>query len=174
MFKLADLPLLKSDIGLPVYRPDILVPKPEHRGTLLVSHTFDKQSFLPGLQAIGRGHGVKLTAMLQAALLMGVYDSSDPKPSSQERYKGFSVMDLRNAHLIPPYSERNKYVNNAAILHTFYVPCNLLKSEGMSDNFWKAAIFIGDQWTMVKAKKEIAKTAEADAKSFIDSVKNHK
>jgi hypothetical protein len=163
--------LLKPDIGLPVYRPDILVPTPDHRGTLLVSHTFDDQRFLPQLRAIGRGNGVKLTAMLQAALLIAVNDLSDPKPSSEELYKSFSVMDLRNAHLIPPYGKRNKYVNNAAILHTFYVPCNLLKNEGMSDNFWRATTFIGDLWTVVKAKKEMAKTAEADAKSFI---KNHK
>jgi hypothetical protein len=49
-------------------------------------------------------------------------------------------MDLRH-HVIPPYGERNEYVNNAVTLHTFDVPCSLLETDGKSEKFWKVAAF---------------------------------
>jgi hypothetical protein len=164
--------VLKSDIGLPVYRPDIVVPKPEHRSTLIVTHTFEKEDFLSQVRAKGRRHEVKLTAMLQAALLLAVYDMADPKSGSRECYRSSSVMDLRNGELMSPYGERNKYVNNAVVLHTFEVPCDLLKTEGNIEDFWKVATLLSDKWTLAKKQKDMATFTEATAKLFVESVNN--
>lgn len=80
-------------------------------------------------------------------------------------------MDLRNGYMIPPYGERYNYVNCAVAIHSIQVPCNLFKNEGKSDDFWKAATFISNQWAIIKKKKGMAKTAEADAKARVDFLK---
>ncbi len=162
---------LQSDVGLPVYRPDILSPKPEHRGTLLVSHTFEDPSFLLQLKAASRKYGVKITGILHAAMLKAVYEMSDTKPSAQEIYHSGSPMDLRNGHLLPEYCDRTKYVNLAVAIQSINVPCILFKTDqGNEEQFWKTAACISNQWEAIKSKKDLAKTAESDAKALVESL----
>ena len=115
---------------------------------------------------------MKLTAVLHAALLKAVYASSDVIPGSEELYKSSSALDLRNGYMIPPYGERRKYVNSAVSIQAIEIPCNLFKTEGKSDDFWKAATFIGNEWNIIKKKRDMAKTVEADAKAFVENFKN--
>ena len=167
---------VQPDVGLPVYRPDILGLKPEQRGTLLVSHTFEDPSFLPQLLIIGRKHGVKLTGILHAAMLKAVYEMSDIKPSSEDVYNSGSPMDLRNGHLISEYCDRTRYVNSAVAIQAMKVPCNLFQTEveGNDDGFWKAAACISNQWEAIKKKKGLARTVESDAKALIESITNNR
>jgi hypothetical protein len=141
----------------------------------LSCHTFDDPSFLPRLLDIGRKNGVKLAAVLHAALLKAIYDSSDIKPSPEDVYKSGAPMDLRNGYLVPEYCERTKYVNSAVAIQPIHVPCNLFSTEqGNTDGFWKAAACISNQWDSIKKKKGLGKAVENDAKAMIESRRNTK
>ncbi len=166
---------LQPDVGLPIYRPDILGPEREHRGTLSVSHTFEDPNFLPQLLASSRKHRVKLTSHLHATMLKAVYESSETKPSSEEIYYSGSPMDLRNGHLIPEYCDRTRYVNLAIGLQPIKVPCHLFKTEeGSEDGLWKAAACISDQWDEIKNKKGLATMMESDAKVLLEWMVNNR
>lgn len=117
---------------------------------------------------------MKLTAVLHAALLKAVYDSVDITPSFEDVFKSGSALDLRNGYMISPYDERKRYVNSAVAIQPIEVPCNLFQTEDELDGFWKAATFIGNQWEVIKKKKNMAKTVEGDAKAFIDSWGNNR
>lgn len=146
---------------------------PEHRGTLLVSHTFEDPNFLPRLLAIGRKHGVKLTGILHAAMLKAVYESSDIKPNSEDIYHSGSPMDLRNGHLMSKYCDCTIYVNSAVAIQMMHVPCSLFRTEqGNEDGFWKAAACISNQWETIRKKKGLAKKVDSDAKILIEAVAN--
>jgi len=162
------LTFLQPDIGLPVYRPDVLQPSPTHKGSLVISHTFAEPGFLSRLLAVSRKHEVKLTALLQAAMLQAVYNSADVKPSSEDIYKCPGAVDLRTNYLIAPYGERNKYVNSAVSLETIEAPCRLFER----DEFWSLATNLADQWTTIKNKKGLAKDGETVAQSFISALKS--
>ena len=163
----------KPMVGLPVYRPNILSLMPEHRGTLLISHTFEDPNFLPRLLAIGRKQGVKLTGILQAAMLKAVYESSDIKPDPEDVYHSGSPMDLRNGHLMSEYCDRTIYVNSAVAIQMMHVPCNLFQTEqGNEDGLWKAAACISNQWETIRKKKGLAKEVDSDAKILIEAVAN--
>jgi hypothetical protein len=143
---------------------------PEHRGTLLVSHTFEDPSFLPQLLQVGRKHGVKLTGVLHAAMLKAVYDSSEIKPSSEDAYSSGTPMDLRNGWLIPEYCDRAKYVNSAIGLQVMNVPCKLFQTEESDgDGVWKAATYINSQWEVIKNKRGLVRSVESHAGALIDS-----
>lgn len=165
----------QMDIGLPVYRPDILAPKLEHKGTLFVSHTFEDSNFLPQLQSAGRKHGVKLTGLLHAAMLNAIHNLLDPKPGPEDVFYSGSPMDLRNGHLIPEYCDRAKYVNMAIAIQPIKVPCSMFETvEANKHGLWEAAACISNQWETIKLKKEIARTAESDAKTLIEAIAGNK
>jgi hypothetical protein len=111
---------------------------------------------------------VKLTAILKAAMLRAVYNSADVKPNSEDIYRNSAAIDLRTNHLIAPYGEHNKYVNNAVTLDTIQIPCRLFESN----DFWIVATHLSDQWAIIKSKKGLGKVGEADAQSFIGALKN--
>ena len=79
--------------------PSYKVANNKDIGTLLVSHTFDND-LLPQLLAVGRRHGVKLAAVLHAALLQTVHELSDDIPGSDDLYKSGSALDLRNGWMV--------------------------------------------------------------------------
>jgi hypothetical protein len=128
----------------------------------------EELGFLSRLLAVGRKHGVKLTALLQAAMLQAVYNLADAKPSSEDIYKSPGAVDLRTNHLIAPYGERNKYVNIAVSLETIEIPCRLFER----DEFWPLATHLADQWATIKNKKGVVKDGETDAQSIISALKN--
>jgi hypothetical protein len=111
---------------------------------------------------------VKLTALLQAAMLQAVYNLADPKPSLEEICKNSAAVDLRTNHLISPFNERNKYINNAITLETIDIPCKLFKSN----DFWPLASHLADQWATIKRKTRFAEVSEADAQSLVGTLKN--
>jgi hypothetical protein len=113
-------------------------------------------------------HGVKLTALLQAAMLQAVHNSADPKPSLEEIYKNSAAIDLRTNHLIPPFNERNKYINNAVTLETIEIPCKLFESN----DFWPLVSHLADQWATIKSKTGFAKVSETDAQNFLGALDN--
>ncbi len=163
----------QSSAGLPVYRPDILSPKPEHRGTIFVSHTFSSPDFLPNLKAACRQHHVKLTSVLHAAMLKATYEISPIEPSPEDVYQSGSVLDLRNGYLLPEYCDRGKYVNLAVAIQQIKVPCSLFPNgqQNIEQAFWRAAQCISDQWETIKMKKDMAKTAQSDARKLVDALK---
>lgn len=108
-------------------------------------------------------------------MLNAMYELSDCKPSSEDMYFSGSPMDLRNGHLMPEYCERTTYVNMAVAIQPIKVPCNLFQgTEGANDGLWKGAACISDQWQEIKAKKDIAKTVESNAKALIEAVTGNK
>lgn len=155
----------KPDIGLPVYRPDIGPPMAKYRGTRLATHTFPPQ-FLPKLLAVGRKHGVKLAAVLHAALLQAVHETTDDAPGADDLYKSGSALDLRNGWLLSPYCERKQYVNSAIAIHPIEVPCSIFDRE---NGYWEAAAYISDLWEIIKKKKAMVKTMESDSAAFVES-----
>jgi hypothetical protein len=157
---------IQPDIGLPVYRPDLGAPKPEYRGTRLVSHTFNR-AFLPRLLTAGRGHKVKLAGLLHAALLKAVHETTDGNPTASDFYKSGSALDLRNGWLVDPFGEREKYVNSAIAIHPIEVPCQLFIEH---ESIWEAARFIGEIWNTIREKKGMAEQVEADAGAFLKNL----
>ncbi|CZR58396.1 uncharacterized protein PAC_08288 [Phialocephala subalpina] len=158
----------KPDIGLPIYRPGLGPPKPEHRGTQLVSHTFEA-SFLPRLLAVSRKHGLKLASVMHAGLLMAVYQSMDIVPGAEDIFRSGSVLDLRNQWMLSPYSNRKEFVNIATSSLPILVPCALFNRP---DSFWEIARFIAKIWAGVLNMKGIAKTMEAGAKAVVEASSN--
>ncbi len=156
---------MKPDIGLPIYRPELGLPKPEHRGTQLVSHTFEA-TFLPSLLAVSRQHGLKLASVMHAALLVAVYQSMDVIPGPEDIFRSGSVLDLRNGWMAPPYSNRKEYVNIATSSLPILVPCALFSKP---NSFWEIAGFIATIWAVVSNMKGIAKTMEAGAKAVVEA-----
>lgn len=156
---------MQPDIGLPIYRPELGPPKPEHRGTQLVSHTFEA-SFLPRLLAASRKHGLKLASVMHAGLLVAVYQSMDVVPGGEDIFRSGSVLDLRNGWMLPPYSDRKEFVNIATSSLPILVPCALFNRP---DPFWEIARFIAKVWAGVSNMKGIAKTMEAGAKAVVEA-----
>src|SRR4051812_17297923 len=109
---------MKTEIGLPVYAPNLGPPTESLRGSRLVTHTFDA-SFLPQLLTIGRKHGVKLASLLNAALLKAVTLHTDSPPSNTNVLKTSGAIDLRNGWLQSPYGTRKEYVNLAVAVNQF-------------------------------------------------------
>lgn len=165
---------IQPDIGLPVYCPDLGLPKPELRGTQLASHTFEDSTLLRQPLNASRRHGVKLVAVLHAALPKAIYDTAEVKPSVEDLYTSGSALNLRNGYMLPEYSEKHKYINNAIAIHPIEVPCNLFKTDGTNVDFWRAASFIGDEWEVINNKKNMGQGVESDAKAFLDSWANNK
>lgn len=153
------------DIGLPVYRPRLGPPSAELRGTRLVTHTFDAE-FLPKLLNVGRAHHVKLASVLHATLLKSVHETTDSIPGAEDFYKSGSALDLRNGWMVSPFDQKKEYVNSAVAIHPIEVPCSLFKEKA---DFWKVAAYIGELWEEIKGKKQMAKTVEKDAGSFIQN-----
>ncbi|KAF8853973.1 hypothetical protein BDZ45DRAFT_806236 [Acephala macrosclerotiorum] len=160
--------LSKPDTGLPIYRPKLGPPKPEHRGTQLVSHTFEA-SFLPRLLAVSRKHELKLASVMHAGLLMAVYQSMDIAPGAEDIFRSGSVLDLRNGWMLQPYSDRKEFVNIATSSLPILVPCALFNKP---DPFWEIARFIAKIWAGVSSMKGIAKTMEAGAKAVVEASEN--
>lgn len=174
---------MQPDIGLPIYRPDIIGLQPEHRGTLLLSHTFSDPDFLPRLLALGRSHRVKLTGLLHAAMLRAVYESSDPKPTGPDDvYNSGSPMDLRNGYLRDEYCERTRYVNIAVAIQPMRVPCRLFQStegaggegegegERRDEGLWRAAACVAEQWDEVRKGKGLVGKAERHAQELVEMI----
>lgn len=111
-------------------------------------------------------HDVKLTALLQAAMLQAVHNLADPKPRLEEIYKNSAIIDLRTNHLISPFNERNKYINNAGALETMEIRCKLFESN----DFWPLASHLANQWATIKSKTGFSKVAETDAQNFIGAL----
>ncbi len=130
-----------------------------------MSHTFHPQ-FLPRLLTVGRRHGVKLAAVLHAALLQAVHETTDDSPGTDDLYKSGSALDLRNGWMLSPYCERKQYVNSAIAIHPIEVPCGFF---GRAEGFWEAAAYIRDLWEGIKRKKEMVTTMESDAAAFVES-----
>jgi hypothetical protein len=131
-------------------------------------HTFEEPSFLSNLLTVARMHGVKLTALLQAAMLQAVHNSADPQPGLEDIYKNSAAIDLRTNHLISPFNERNKYINNAVSLQNIEIPCKLFESN----DFWTLVSHVANQWAIVKSKSGFAKISETDAQNFLGALNN--
>ncbi|KUJ07392.1 uncharacterized protein LY89DRAFT_743015 [Mollisia scopiformis] len=158
----------KPDIGLPIYRPELGPPKSEHRGTQLVSHTFEA-AFLPRLLDASRQHGLKLASVMHAALLTAVHQSTDVEPGPEDVFRSGSVLDLRNGWMSQPYSNRRVFVNIATSSLPIVVPCALFKDPS---SFWEVARFIAKVWAGVSSMKGIARTMEAGAKAVVEASEN--
>ncbi|KAH7333439.1 hypothetical protein BKA65DRAFT_564743 [Rhexocercosporidium sp. MPI-PUGE-AT-0058] len=157
------------DIGLPLYRPDIGPPASQYRGTRLVSHTFEPQ-LLRQLLTAGRKHGVKITAILHAALLQAVHETTDTVTGPEDFYKSRSAMDLRNGWMPPPFNEKRHYVNCAVVMHPIEVPCKLFSRR---NSFWDAVTYTANLWEVAKKQKGMVATIEAEAGAFIESRSKH-
>ncbi|KAG4438589.1 hypothetical protein IFR05_005913 [Cadophora sp. M221] len=153
------------DVGLPLYRPDIGPASPQNRGTKLVSYTFEPE-FLRSLLATCRKHGVKLTAILHAALFQAVHETTDTVPGPEDFFKSRSAMDLRNGWMPPPHNEKRYYVNSAFAIHPIEVPCNIF---GQRDDLWEAATYIANLWKVAKNQKGVVAAMEAGTAAFIES-----
>jgi hypothetical protein len=137
-----------------------------HKGSLVLSHTFEEPEFLARTISAGRQYGVKLTALLQAALMQAVYNSADVKPSSKEEYNNTSAIDLRTNTLIAPFNERNVYVNLAVAVENIKIPCKLFEIN----DFWSIASHIAGQWMAIKDKGTSSITGEIIAQTMLKSM----
>ncbi|PVH72222.1 hypothetical protein DL98DRAFT_611570 [Cadophora sp. DSE1049] len=160
----------QADIGLPLYKPEIGSPGPSNKGTKLVSHTFEPE-FLPALLAIGRTHGVKLAAMLHAALLQAVYKITDTIPGPDDIFGSRSAIDLRNGWMPLPYGEKRQYVNSAIVIQPIEVPCHLFSQR---NGFWEAAEFIAKLWNGARKRKGMVATIELEAAAFLEAKKKQR
>lgn len=68
--------------------------------------------------------------------------------------------------MVSPFDQKKEYVNSAVAIHPIEVPCSLFKEKA---DFWKVAAYIGELWEEIKGKKQMAKTVEKDAGSFIQN-----
>jgi hypothetical protein len=68
--------------------------------------------------------------------------------------------------MVSPYDQRKAYVNSAVAIHPIEVPCKLFKEK---KDFWEVAAYIGELWEEIKNKKQMAKTVESDAGTFIQN-----
>ncbi|KAJ5743528.1 hypothetical protein N7533_010630 [Penicillium manginii] len=147
----------RPDIGLPLYRPDILTAMKENQGSSFLTHTFDSDSFLPDLLDRCRKHYVKLTALLQAALFKAVYDFAESPPTYTEKYTSLAAIDLRNnGRMKQPFGDRNRYPFNAIVSEVIDIPCRLFSSNMDTSQFWKVAAHINTQYTAVSKSKGLA------------------
>ncbi|KAK0111284.1 hypothetical protein ONS95_001655 [Cadophora gregata] len=160
----------QADIGLPWYRPKIGPPSSSTRGSQLVSHTFEP-NFLPELLARGRKRGVKLAAILHAALFQAIHENIDSVPGPEDSFQSSSAMDLRNDWMPPPYNEKRYYVNGAVVIQPIAVPCRMFSQR---NDFWKAAAYIASIWEVAKKRKGMLATIEAEAAMFLGSRQKQK
>lgn len=113
----------------------------------------------------------RLAAILHAALLQAVHVTTDSIPGPDDFYRSRSALDLRNGWMQPPYSEKRQYVNSAFVIHPIEIPCNLYNQE---NGFWKAATYISNLWSIVKKKKGMVATMEAEAAAVVESREKQK
>lgn len=164
--------LLQPDIGLPLYRPDILDVKAENRGSSVLIHTFEDEKFLPALLKACRQHSNKLTGVLQAALFQAVYEIAEIKPDSAKKYTCLAATDLRNnGRMIPPFNERNKYVSVCVASKIIDVSCSLLEDNKDDQGFWRLAAHIGAQYFQFSQSKGLAFTSDNVIQRALEEVK---
>ena len=163
---------LKPSAGLPLYRPDVLVPKPENRGTAFLTYTFDRQDFLQRVLQQSRSYGVKLTAVLQSALYLAVYEFADAKPHSSYDYISTIAIDLRNNQMVAPYSMRNYYSFNAIAGDDIRVRADLLREASESAGFWKLVASLASQFASITRKTGLARKQDEKIKMFTLALSN--
>ena len=106
-------------------------------------------------------------------MLKALYEMNDVKPGPEDIFNSGSPMDLRNGYLLPEYCDRTRFVNSAVAIQPMKIPCKLFQTdESNKEGFWGVAQCISKQWEAVKTKKGLARTADADAKVLIESIKN--
>ncbi|KAI6782589.1 uncharacterized protein J7T54_003601 [Emericellopsis cladophorae] len=129
-----------------------------HR-TGVVMHTFEKDNFLQSLRDVARKHGVKLTGILQAALLQTVY--SKAQPCEEDALTVISGYDLRARNLQKPWSERNQFVGAAVGMEMMKLPVTQFKADGPDkESLWSAAKQIQQNWASLAERKDVAAGAE--------------
>ncbi|KAG9258527.1 uncharacterized protein F5Z01DRAFT_201089 [Emericellopsis atlantica] len=128
-------------------------------GTGVVMHTFEKDNFLQSLKYIARKHGVKLTGIVQAALLQTVY--SKAQPCEEDALTVISGYDLRARNLQKPWSDRNQFVGAAVGLEMMKLPVTQLAADGSGkESLWSAAKHIQQNWASLAERKDVAAGAE--------------
>ncbi|KAF7562613.1 hypothetical protein G7046_g1528 [Stylonectria norvegica] len=131
-------------------------------GTGVVTHTLQGVSFLDDLLTLTRANNVTLTAVIQAALSLALYDSV--KPTADEACTVLSGFDLRTRNLHEPWSQRNRFIGAAVGLELMAIPATALEepSTGASSNerFWAVARRIYEAWLAVARRQDVAAANE--------------
>ncbi|KAK7419771.1 hypothetical protein QQX98_003143 [Neonectria punicea] len=163
--------VLKSLAEMPKEIPLPPFAKPTAQGsrprTAVVTHTFQGAGFLDAVLAAARANDVKLTAIVQAALVLALYD--EVKPTEEEACTVLSGFDLRARNLNEPWGQRNKFVGAAVGLEMMAVPTSILADEASGDRFWAVARHVHAAWTNVAQRQDVAAANELrrGATSFI-------
>jgi hypothetical protein len=139
--------------------PPLTTTTASRAGTGVVLHTFEQESFLERLKDVARKHQVKLTGIVQAALLQTVYSKAEPSP--EDALTVISGYDLRASNLQRPWSERNQYIGAAVGLEMMKLPVTQF-TEDVSEHeaIWSAAKKIQQDWMSLAERKDVAAGAE--------------
>ncbi|KAK7430465.1 hypothetical protein QQZ08_002984 [Neonectria magnoliae] len=156
---LAEMP---KEIPLPPFaRPTTQGSRP---GTAVVTHTFQGTGFLDAVLAAARANDVKLTAIVQAALVLALYD--EVKPTEEEACTVLSGFDLRARNLNEPWGQRNKFVGAAVGLEMMAIPTSILADPASGDRswardrFWAVARHVHAAWASVAQRQDVAAANE--------------
>ncbi|KPM38709.1 hypothetical protein AK830_g7852 [Neonectria ditissima] len=142
--------------------PPLAKPAPQgsRPGTAVVTHTFKGAGFLDGVLAAARANDVKLTAIVQAALVLALYD--EVKPTTEEACTVLSGFDLRARNLNEPWGQRNAFVGAAVGLEMMAIPTSILDgtTELSGDRFWAVARHVHAAWVSVAQRQDVAAANE--------------
>lgn len=127
----------------------------------MVTHTFKGAGFLNGLLAAARANEVKLAAIVQAALVLALYD--EVKPTEEAACTVLSGFDLRARNLNEPWGQRNKFVGAAVGLEMMATPTSILADAATvasSHHFWVVARHVHAAWVSVAQRQDVAAANE--------------
>ncbi|PSR83572.1 hypothetical protein BD289DRAFT_483261 [Coniella lustricola] len=151
-------------------------------GTSIVTQTLRADGLLDKIREAGREHGVKLTGMVQAALVLALVNDDEieasddasahaaPVASNDNTSNGsactvLSGFDLRTRSLLEPWSQRNRYVGAAVGLEMMPIPAEVLGratevADHGTERFWRIAQHIHSAWIAVSQRPNVAAANE--------------